>query len=73
MNAADVTSALATRKTVRITYSRNLDTYRVDIVRGDDILETIREGVLAEDLAELYATTAARYRDGLDITRLDVP
>jgi hypothetical protein len=72
MKPADVTSVLATRRTVRITYSRATELHTVAVVQGDEVLETIREGVIIPELAERYAATAAATR-GLDIASLDVP
>lgn len=71
MKPADVTSALATRKTVRVTFSRKTLLHRVDLMVGDDVTDTV---VITsnEDLAEGYAQCAARIL-GLDIARLDVP
>lgn len=74
MNAQQVQSALAARKTVRITYSRTTDQFRVDIVLGDEILD----GELGwgpgdeEGFAEEWAAVFARMYD-LPITRVDVP
>lgn len=71
MTAPEVTSALSTRKAVRVTFSRKTLLHRVDLVVGDDVTDTI---VITsnEDLAEGYAKGAARIL-GLDVTRLDVP
>jgi hypothetical protein len=71
MTALEVTSALSTRKAVRITFARKTLLHRVDIVVGDEVTNTI---VITanEDLAEGYAQGGARIL-GLDVTRLDVP
>ena len=71
MTAAEITSALATRKTVRITYFRKSMLHRVDIVLGDAVIDNLVT-TANEDLAEGYARSAARVL-GLDITREDVP
>jgi hypothetical protein len=70
MTAAEVTSALSTRKAVRVTFSRKTLLHRVDLMVGDTVTDTI---VITanEDLAEGYAQSAARIL-GLDVTRLDV-
>lgn len=72
MKPADVTSALATRKTVRVTYVRSTDSYSVDVVTGDDVdYERLGWAGVSEDRAEEWATIFARiYR--LDISRVDV-
>jgi hypothetical protein len=72
MSPAQVASALATRKTVRITYHRGSDTHSVEVVLGGTVLDTIRTGVIIEDLAEHYAADVA-FGLGLPIARVDVP
>lgn len=71
MTAAEVTSALGIRKTVRITYNRTTDLYRVDVAVGRALLDVVRVGIVREALAESYATSAAHIL-GVDITREDV-
>lgn len=74
MTAQEVTTALGTRRTVRIQYSRGCDTYYVSLAQGDrvtGVVAYISQGEFAEDVAEKVATLVAD-RYGLDITRLDV-
>jgi CRISPR/Cas system-associated protein Cas7 (RAMP superfamily) len=71
MTAAQINSALATRRVVRIAYSRDTDRYRVDVVLGANIQYTIAIGLADEVTAEAFATNAAQ-AFGLDVTRLDV-
>jgi hypothetical protein len=73
MTAVDVASALATRRTIRITYSRGLDAHRVEIAIGDlaeSFVAQVRgdEGELAECIANAIATDC-----NLDVTRVDGP
>jgi hypothetical protein len=72
MKPADVTSALATRRTVRITYVRSTDSYSVDVTNGDDVdYERLGWAGVSEARAEEWAAIFARiYR--LDISRVDV-
>ena len=70
MTAAQINSALATRRTVRITYSRASDDYRVDVRQGDRIALIVATGITSERNAEGRAQCAARRFD-LDVTRLD--
>jgi hypothetical protein len=72
MKPADVRSALATRRTVRITYVRSSDSYRVDVVSGDTVIDYLLGDLVTEELAEVFAGATA-HALGLDITRLDVP
>jgi hypothetical protein len=78
MKPADVTSALAARRTVRVTYSRSADTYTVSFNHGDQVvrvLATIHGGYDLDAAADL-ATTVARkvaQRGSLDVTEVDVP
>lgn len=71
MTAAQITSVLATRKTVRIAYSRATMIYSVDVVLGDAVLDHLTL-TTNEDLAEGYARSASHLL-GLDVTRLDTP
>jgi hypothetical protein len=71
MTAPEVTAALSTRKTVRVTFSRKTFLHRVDLVVGDEVTDTIVI-TTSEDLAEGYAQGVARIL-GLDVTRQDVP
>lgn len=70
MTAAQITSALGARRTMRVTYSRTSGTYRVDIRQGDRITAIIATGITSERNAEGRAQCAARLFD-LDVTRLD--
>lgn len=71
MTAVEVTSALGTRKTVRITYSRSTDLHRVDIALGQTLTEPLLANLVTAELAEVFAERAA-YALGLDVTRVDV-
>lgn len=72
MTAAQITSALGARRTVRVTYSRTNDEYRVDIRQGDRITMVVATGLTSERNAEGRAACAARLFD-LEVSRLDVP
>lgn len=75
-----VLSALAGRRTVRITYRRAADEFSVAVRQGDEVIERIVtvctgkhfDTEAAEAIAEREAASAARCR-GLDISRVDVP
>lgn len=72
MTPTQVTSALATRRTVRIAYHRAADTHDVDVVLGEQVDCTIARGITSEHRAEQLATDAGRLFD-LDTTRIDLP
>lgn len=72
MTAAQITSALGARRTVRVTYSRTTDLYRVDVCGGDRPDFPLTAGFADERDAERYAQRAAQLL-GRDVTRLDVP
>jgi hypothetical protein len=80
MKPADVTSALATRRTVRLTYWRSTDTYTITVNLGEQVtqeLVTIHgghgDGISdAADLADNLAAVIASRR-GLDVTSVDLP
>lgn len=71
MTTAEVTSALAGRKTVRVTYSRSAENYRVDLRLGEKIIIIIATGIDTEKRAEGRAAIAAALHE-VDITRRDV-
>lgn len=77
MKAAEVASALGTRKTVRITYQRSTETYRVDLCLGRTVLSALDDEITDEGKAETRAAFAALLfghdTTRLDVTREDVP
>lgn len=78
MKPADVISALATRRTVRVTYSRSADTYTITVNLGEQIvrvLATIHGGYDLDAAAELATAIArkAAQQGSLDVTERDVP
>jgi hypothetical protein len=75
-----VQSALAGRRTVRITYHRNDDSFNLDVVQGEWVIDCLCRVVPSdrwnledvEAYVEREAASAARCR-GLDVSRVDVP
>jgi hypothetical protein len=67
-----IADALSARRTVRVTYCRSRDDYRVDVACGDDVAIAVAAGIVTESRAEGCAAVAARVI-GLDVTRVDVP
>lgn len=80
MTPVQVASALAARRTVRITYHRNDDSFNLDVVQGEQVIDCLCRAVPSdrwnledtEAYMECEAASAARCR-GLDISRVDVP
>jgi hypothetical protein len=80
MSPVQVASALAARRTVRITYHRDTDFFQVTVRQGDQQLEWITSALpgkgwdleRVEAYIERQAASAARSR-GLDVSRVDVP
>ncbi|HZE01406.1 MAG TPA: hypothetical protein VE155_06535 [Pseudonocardiaceae bacterium] len=75
MTTAEVSSALGTRRTVRIQYCASLESYYVFLALGDRVISAlayISLGDFSEELAETSAAAAARLYD-VDITRVDIP
>jgi hypothetical protein len=80
MKPADVTSALAARKTVRLTYWRSTDTYTITVNLGEQVAQELvticgGHGDGVSDAAYLADSLAARIasRRGLDVTSVDLP
>lgn len=71
MLASQITSALATRRTVRVTYHRSTETSDVDVVLGEQVEFTIARGITDESRADRLGSDAAHLFD-LDVSRLDV-
>jgi hypothetical protein len=72
MTTTEIRAAMAGRRTVRVTYSRTTDDYRVDIYQGERVALLVATGITNETNAEGRARSTARLF-GLDVTRLDVP
>lgn len=80
MTPVQVASALAARRTVRITYHRASDLFEVTVRQGEQQLEWITSALPGKDwdlerveaYIERQAASAARSRR-LDISRVDVP